>query len=465
MKRIGRIRWAIAFLGLATMATAACGDPSTIGNRVVDGDGAIITDLPMTPDSGIPEPDSSMPEPDTSMPEPDTSTPEPDTSMPEPDTSTPEPDTSLPEPDTAMPEPDTSLPEPDTNLPEDDMLPDATDDATPALPPTHMKRVFIKNANSRNAVCNDGSRAAYYARPGTGSKASRWIIHLKGGSHCRTIADCQQRWNNDQNLMSSNAYPAYKNHGGIFSPDPSINPDFYDWTHVYVYYCSSDSWAGEQTASAATGNWHFRGKSIFTALIEDLKGLPGDLSLDNATGVLLTGSSAGSEGVLNNVDYLATLIPGVTLRGVIDSNTGSYIDPVVPKNPAAQLGIANQKVDFWNPTLDESCVQTTGSRVDCLLTDDQPSFIQTSLFVYLDQKDSLAVSKYNGDPALLAAHALAVRQVLQPLPGAFSTRKGFHTALTSTTRFHNTKVAGSNFATVLANWVLNRPGPKNVIKP
>ena len=36
---------------------------------------------------------------------------------------------------------------------------------------------------------------------------------------------------------------------GILSDDPLQNPNFHDWTHVYLWYCSSDSHLGDASKS------------------------------------------------------------------------------------------------------------------------------------------------------------------------------------------------------------------------
>ena len=77
-----------------------------------------------------------------------------------------------------------------------------------------------------DAVCLDGSPAAFYFRPGSGSGAKRWHIHHQGGGWCESLDDCLQR--------STTALGTSKNYSntttqetGYFSEDPEQNPMMY----------------------------------------------------------------------------------------------------------------------------------------------------------------------------------------------------------------------------------------------
>ena len=53
-----------------------------------------------------------------------------------------------------------------------------------------MSRYDVVNATARNALCLDGTPAAYYVQRNPAS--TNWVIHLQGGSLCRSVAECQQ---------------------------------------------------------------------------------------------------------------------------------------------------------------------------------------------------------------------------------------------------------------------------------
>lgn len=334
-------------------------------------------------------------------------------------------------------------------------------DAQAALPKPNLQRAYVTDATNRQAVCNDGTPAVYYARKGINGNNNRWIFFLKGGEACTTPAECTERQSLKPELMSSATYAASLTAEGLLSPDPAINPDFYDWTHVYVMYCSSDSWTGDK-GPTTEAPWDFRGHRILNAVVEDLKAYAAN-PLANATEVILSGSSAGAGGVRQNLDHFASLFPGISVKGLADASLGSVIFSNARSTQAADKRQA--KADFWNAQSDASCLAALGNSGSCTNSSAQlHDFITTPYFVYLDQHDSY-ITKGSADPTLLDELAAQVRSDLAPLPGAFSTRLGFHVALVMDARFAKTKIQGHSYAEIFGNWYFNRTGPKSVIEP
>lgn len=78
--------------------------------------------------------------------------------------------------------------------------------------------------------------------------------------------------------------------------------------HIYIPYCSSDSWTGQLDAGLANSSqgltsFSFLGSKILEKVIESLyEELPRDYSLYNAKSILLAGDSAGATGVILNLD-------------------------------------------------------------------------------------------------------------------------------------------------------------------
>lgn len=70
----------------------------------------------------------------------------------------------------------------------------------------------------------------------------------------------------------------------------------------FVPYCSSDSWSG--TKAATDGSFSFMGAEIVAQIIRDLT----PLGLDNASSLLLAGSSAGATGVMLNLDNVQHIL-------------------------------------------------------------------------------------------------------------------------------------------------------------
>lgn len=220
---------------------------------------------------------------------------------------------------------------------------------------TVLSRVDLDLSRHPDAVCNDGTPGVFYVRRGTGAGLNRWILFLEGGGSCNSGDSCAKRWcsietNFGAAKMSSRYAPAGGvGGGGILSTrDDSA---FRDFTKVWVYYCSSDSWSGrwgDRPLSDSTGRAytiHFQGARILDAVVTELRAGVGYVdaatggaaslpSLDDADAILFVGESAGSGGVQRNADRL-----GDTFRETNRNPGGLYYRALldaanVPSNEA-----------------------------------------------------------------------------------------------------------------------------------
>lgn len=212
-----------------------------------------------------------------------------------------------------------------------------------------LHRVVIDPAEFPNATCNDGTPGVFYVRPGSGADVNRWVIHLQGGASCHDYETCVARWCGQQgnlpytaNKMSSdwNAdgttdLPEHVLGPGMASPD-AVNA-FAGWTHVWAYYCSSDSWQGrasDVTFTDAAGNSvsiDAQGHSILSAMRKMLRKLNSNWgwtpagggavnNLDDATEIVLTGTSSGAKGAISNADWFLSTFPNADTSLVLDAN-------------------------------------------------------------------------------------------------------------------------------------------------
>ncbi len=196
-----------------------------------------------------------------------------------------------------------------------------------------------------HAVCNDGTPGAFYVRPADPESPDidRWAIYLQGGGGCGGFGDCLERWCGRQAApyneakMSSLYTPESIGGTGLFRRRDEVENRFGTWNHVFVYYCSSDSWSGRASDVVLTNpenpdqqySLHFRGHDIIRATVARL--LAGGLrsddgrvempALEDAELVIVAGFSAGSSGVATNGDWIASqLTPnGTVVRLVRDS--------------------------------------------------------------------------------------------------------------------------------------------------
>ena len=228
----------------------------------------------------------------------------------------------------------------------------------------------ISRAIERGALCNDFSPAGYFIRRNNPISSnstdmedifSKWVIFLESGGGCTTPRSCNERfiqqsirkeytqmvngskfinvtqaWNNyskkpltvTSKLMTSiwRFSEEYREKNSklwvvqgrdILSTNPHENPDFYQYNHVLIPYCSSDLWL-KKTRNYVKAQDHnfqfifdpnlnaehqftFRGAAIFRSIIKDLFVYHG---LANAQQVLFAGSSAGGVGVMNHAKWL-----------------------------------------------------------------------------------------------------------------------------------------------------------------
>jgi hypothetical protein len=194
------------------------------------------------------------------------------------------------------------------------------------------------------AVCNDGSPAAYYVHRRTDEQ---WVLHQQGGWWCWDDFSCQTRWNHFANhttelrtLMSTKDLAAItaahdrfngEINTGILSHNVS-NP-MAEASKVFVVYCSSDAHAGNRSAGAVpragTSKWHFRGKEIVRAILEELGASHG---LSSARSVVLTGGSAGGMATVNNADWVRSLLGEIAPQAemVAMPDSGYFLD-VMPR--------------------------------------------------------------------------------------------------------------------------------------
>ena len=249
----------------------------------------------------------------------------------------------------------------------------------------------ITRAIERGALCNDFSPAGYFIRKNHQTSSdtsqaehsfSKWVIFLESGGGCTTPRSCNERFikqsirnrytstvNGSRSIDVAQAWSDHVNDPlvvtsklmtsiwrfsdkyrtidsnlwqvegrDILSTDEQENPDFYDYNHVLIPYCSSDLWL-KKTRNYVKAQDHsfefafdpnldsehqftFRGDTIFRSVIEDLFTYH---RLTKANQVLLAGSSAGGVGVANHAKWLQrrlreTASPFCRLLTMMDSS-------------------------------------------------------------------------------------------------------------------------------------------------
>jgi len=313
---------------------------------------------------------------------------------------------------------------------------------------------------SAEAVCNDGSVPSYYVSLGTDPRGDKWMVWLEGGGSCGSTAECAQRWV-ETPYLTTGAVPATVDHPGFFARQQATNPDFYDWTKVFIHYCSSDGWTGNRAASADTADMAFHGPAIIQAVLDDLTDseLVGERSLEHAEEVIFGGSSAGAWGLVSNLDAMAARVPNAHVVGVSDSSLIPVdVFPVAPAELVAPLeGLAS----FWGTPLNATCTAAEPLPSLCLLDGVLgESYTQTPLFVFGDQLDLLhAAGIADPQPADFAVFEAAYGR----WEGVYSPIEGTHMwAIHSVISEY--EIDGETGLDVFGRWFFDRGGETAVIQ-
>ncbi|XP_065845243.1 uncharacterized protein [Oscarella lobularis] len=278
---------------------------------------------------------------------------------------------------------------------------------------TEFRLRKVNNATGVGAVCNDLTPAVYYiskARRG-GESSRKWIVFLESGSGCGSVDDCNERYEEKFELMSSRDY--VRNHSTIvgsdlFDSSPYANPDYYDYNFVLVPYCSSDLWIGRSpwgasrtsedfaasyNASDGRNHFAFRGLVIFRTIVEELA-LEDSFDGCTAQEVLLAGSSAGGLGVLNHAGWLKNRLtdprcPAPKFSTMLDSSWFINFDNNLVANFDFDFLRAETLYDLHPPCRDESAGYPCCVSARCMLSKeprteydfpDVPTFFIFSLY-------------------------------------------------------------------------------------
>ncbi|MCA9619797.1 MAG: hypothetical protein KC731_12310, partial [Myxococcales bacterium] len=209
---------------------------------------------------------------------------------------------------------------------------------------------------------------------------------------------------------------------------------------VFVYYCSSDGWSGQRNdavleapeGEAPSFRLHFRGHSIVEVVMQALKlGVTSDdgsvtlPSLDDATRVLFTGSSAGSQGMTHNVDWMRAQVPNAQVATVMDAITDplpeDVDDPTIRDNwvLGLQYRYDNTYLALWQAFLDESCVAAHPGADAHLCSEGgfvRLNHITTPMFVRQDLRDPVMFGYFGSTGATMAQFAAAVRKTMLRVP-------------------------------------------------
>ena len=293
--------------------------------------------------------------------------------------------------------------------------------------PMALRLFSAEQPATLGARCLDGTPAGYYFRQGASNNT---VIWLEGGGLCVEPIDCWQR--TKENLGSSTHWPTTKeDSNNVLSTDAS-NP-FANWTHVFVPYCTGDTYMGRQRAKNFMG-LTFAGHLGLDAIVSDLLNTTG---LASAERVLFSGQSAGGIGVFHNADWLGERLRAAGSTGwyAASPQAGAFMaaDDLVMMPEYATLNMSLSFTQFASaylveffggtntnpderPLLDASCVAAHASHPhECWSVSTAYPYVETPLFVAQNTIDKVQAGDVFGAdwwPLPLKDHGAAKAEYL-----------------------------------------------------
>ena len=131
-------------------------------------------------------------------------------------------------------------------------------------------------------------------------------------------------------------------------------------------YCSSDEHSGNKEASEDTGNFHFNGRNIISAVVDDLHATR-TLGQPGGEHVVLAGASAGGAGAARNCDFVADKVKSLGHDSLVSCVLdGADLEPFWMTNECDLIEEQAYYREFWNAQEDATCLQILGNdAVEC----------------------------------------------------------------------------------------------------
>ena len=242
------------------------------------------------------------------------------------------------------------------------------------------------------AVCNDGTRAAYFYSEHD-LHADHVLIHLQGGGSCFSAETCAARCASHPPSCTSDQAEYTDLSHTMWSEDPTENPPFHYFGKVFVAYCSSDLHSGTREPSDETNGYFMHGRHIIEAVMDDIiKHKP---NVDKIKQVVLMGSSAGAFGVDFNCDFVADKFLAANLdidvRCIADS--GDFYPAWIHLEDCDPYQLGEIAHQFWQSKGDQSCFDSVDPPgLECLIFSSAYPYTQTPFMVvnhYIDRHPDL----------------------------------------------------------------------------
>lgn len=251
---------------------------------------------------------------------------------------------------------------------------------------------LLPNSSANGAVCLDGSPPGFYLRNGTSLEKSKWIIFFQGGAWCYDEDSCYQR--SYTALGSSTCLRGYlpaEENGGLLSSQVKYNPEFYNWSSVFVPYCDGASFTGDREKPLEFNDkpLYFRGRRILDALLDELL----RRGIDKASEIILSGSSAGALTAMVHSDYIRTRVRRASNASVrVLADAGFFLDEPSFDGSETMRYIFQQTYTLHNSSagLNHKCLhaQKRKRKYRCFFPQYSLPFVATPVFLVNSLYDS-----------------------------------------------------------------------------
>lgn len=251
---------------------------------------------------------------------------------------------------------------------------------------------LLPSSSANGAVCLDGSPPGFYLRNGTSLEKSKWIIFFQGGAWCHDHDTCYERSNTA--LGSSTCLRRYLRHEdneGLLSNQVKYNPEFYNWSSVFVPYCDGASFTGDREKPLEVNDkkLYFRGRRILGALLDELL----RRGMDKASEIILSGSSAGAISAIVHADYIQTRVRRVSKASVrVLADAGFFLDEPSYDGTKIMRSIFRKMYTLHNSSasLNHGCLreQKRKRKYRCFFPQYSLPFVTTPVFLVNSLYDS-----------------------------------------------------------------------------
>jgi len=201
---------------------------------------------------------------------------------------------------------------------------------------------------------------------------------------------------------------------GLLSNKVKYNPDFYNWTKVFVPYCDGASFTGnrEKPLKVKKKLLYFRGRRILDALSDELL----RRSIDKASEIILSGRSAGALTAIIHADYIRSSFhraANASFRVLADA--GFFVDAPSLNGTEIIRSAFQQLYTLHNASLNQACLGAQERKQEwrCLFPQYSVPFVNSPIFLVNSLYDLWQIAYLSNVPCVLNVKTCNLRETSQ----------------------------------------------------